>query len=147
GGDVIQVIKVPLEEDEDPPAQGAHWEKLYDGPDTELRATTTPEPVIRIAEAITQTLRRRRDACDKIYVTQIADESVKVPPWTILKRKLHEEGFDVLPKVILLARTPNHHLRNLLEKALLSVHLTGIPDDSMIRRQLEIARQVGKRML
>ena len=143
-GDVIQVIKAPLEEGQEAPVPDSHYQKLYDNADgRELTESRLDDAISKVADGITQRLRDRRDACDKIYVAQIADETVK-PGWDALKIRLHEEGYSIVPREILLARFPDSRFRVPLEKARLSIHLSGTHDDSLVRRQLEVARQLGK---
>jgi TIR domain len=134
GKEIIQLLKVPLEEGQEVPlSEDGH---LLDGEGLD-------KILDEVVAAITKRLRDFWELRPKIYVAQLRNEQWK-PRWDELKERLHAEGYAVLPKGILPLRVPDGRIREWLESALLSVHLEGVSDDPLAQRQLEIARQTGR---
>ena len=147
GKEIIQLVKVPLEEGYDVPLPDLDYKKLYDEADGQ---TLTDEPLDKalneIVLAVTNRLRESKDARPKIYVAQVRDPDVK-SNWDALKAEVHAEGYAILPKGILSPRAPDSHIRKSLENGLLSIHLGSAQNDPLAQRQAEIAIQVDKPIL
>jgi|ERR1017187_2613710 hypothetical protein len=147
GREIVQLLKVPLEADQEVPLPGAHYKVLHDEDDGHL---LDGEPLDRILDvvvaAMTKRLREFWHLRPKIYVAQLRNESLR-SRWDKLNERLHAEGYAILPKGVLPARVPDGRIREWLEAARLSVHLDSVPDDPLAQRQLGIARQIGRPFL
>jgi hypothetical protein len=143
GKEIIQLLKVPLEEGQEVPLPQAHYRTLYDEKDGHL---LDAEPLDRaldeVVATITKRLREFWEFRPKIYVAQVRNELLKAR-WDELKERLHGEGYAVLPRGILPARVPDGKIREWLEGARLSMHLDAVPDDLLAQRQMEIAKRTG----
>jgi hypothetical protein len=147
GKDVIQLLKVPLEKDQDVPLKEVDYVVLYDDADGHL---LEGEPLDRkldgIVGAITKRLREFWEMRPKIYVAQLRNEALK-PPWDELKEQLHLDGYAIVPKGILPIRVPDLRIREWVETSEISLHLDKVPDDALAGRQLAIAKQTGRPIL
>ncbi len=144
GRDVIQLLKVPLEKGQQVPFPDSGYKVLHDAQDDHLLDGELLDRALDdVVAAMTRKLREVWELRPKIYAAQIQNEQLK-PRWDELKERLHEEGFAIVPRGILPARVPDGRIREWMEAARLSVHLDGVPDDPLARRQLEIARQTGR---
>jgi hypothetical protein len=134
GKEIIQLLKVPLAQGQDVPLPSAHYEVLHDERDGHLLRGELLDKVLDvIVAAMIKKLRDLWELRPKIYVAQLRNEDLR-PRWEELKKWLHAEGYAILPKGVLPARTPDGRIREWLEAAYLSVHLTGIPDDPLAQR-------------
>jgi hypothetical protein len=144
GREIIQLLKVPLEQGQEVPLPGAAYKVLHDEKDGHL---LTGKPLDRILDeivaAMTEKLRESWERRPKIYVAQVQNDNLK-SRWEELKCGLHAEGYAVLPKGVLPERVPDRKIREWLEAARLSVHLDSVPDDPLAQRQLGIAKQIGR---
>ena len=143
GKEIIQLLKVPLEEGQRVPLPESDYKVLHDEKDGHL---LDGKPLDRgldeVVTAMTKRLRELWERRPKIYVAQLTNEHLK-PRWNELKEHLHSEGYAILPKGILPPRVPDVRIREWIEGARISIHLDSISDDTLARRQLEIARQTG----
>jgi hypothetical protein len=143
GKDIVQLLKTPLEEGQDVPLPDVKYELLYDERDGHALTGEPREKILdRVVNGLTTKLRQFWEARPKIYVADVRNKDVK-QPWENVKTALHQEGYAVLPKSILPSRVPDGHIRGLLEKARVSVHVAGVADDPLAYRQLAIAQQIG----
>jgi hypothetical protein len=144
GKDIIQLLKVPLEEGQEVPLPESKYQVLHDPGDGHLLEGEPLDKVLdEVVASVTKRLRESWELRPKIYVTQIRNEDLK-PRWDELKNSLHAAGYAVLPKGVLPLRVPDGRIREWLESARLSVHLESVPDDPLAQRQLEIAKQTGR---
>src|SRR5215813_8394640 len=144
GSEIIQLLKVPLEKGQEVPLPTSAYEVLHDPKDGHLLDGEALEKILdKVVAAITKRLREFWELRPKIYVTQVRNEQWR-SRWDELKKRLHAEGYAVLPKGILPLRVPDRRIRDSLEDARLSLHLEGIADDPLAQRQLEIAKRTGR---
>lgn len=146
GKDVIQLLKVPVDE-QDIPARAIHYERLHDKkgcplPDGDLLDLAL-DPAV---QATYNKLRQHWDGHSKIYMGQIRNPDLK-ERWDQLRKLLHKEGFAVLPRNVLTAFTTDADIRKVIDSAILSVHLEKVPDDPLAGRQLAIARRSSRPLL
>jgi len=144
GKEIIQLLKVPLEDGQEVPLPDSQYKVLHDPNDGHLLDGEALDRILdELVARIAKVLRELWELRPKIYVAQLRNEEWK-PRWDTLKERLHNEGYAILPKGILPLRVPDGRVREWLEAALLSVHLDGVPDDPLAQRQLEIAGQTGR---
>jgi hypothetical protein len=147
GKDIFQLLKVPLEVGQHVPVSEVDFTVLHDTNDGHALKGKTLEKVLdEVVAAIKTRLRKGWELRPKIYVARLRDEDLK-KRWQKLKDRLHDEGYAVLPKVVVDARVHDTRLREWLEEARLSVHLDGLENDGLAQRQLAMAKKVGKPML
>jgi hypothetical protein len=147
GKEVIQLLKVPLEADQEVPLREAHYTVLCDEADGHLlKGERLDKKLDEVVAAITRRLREFWDMRPKIYVAQLRNEALK-PRWDELKDRLHAEGYAIVPKGILPIRVPDLRIREWVESSHISVHLDKVPDDELATRQLAIAKQTGRPIL
>jgi hypothetical protein len=147
GREIIQLLKVPLEEGQDVPLREAQYIVLYDESDGRvLEGQRLDRKLDDVAAAITKRLREFWEMRPKIYVAQVRNERLK-PRWDEMKEQLHSEGYAIVPKGILPIRVPDMRIREWVESSQISVHLDKVPDDLLAARQLTIARQTGRPLL
>ncbi len=140
GKQIIQLLKVPLEEGQEVPLPKSHYKVLHDETDGHLLDGEPLEKILdELVAAMTKRLREFWKLRPKIYVAQLRNENLK-PRWDKLKDQLHTEGYAVLPKGVLPMRVPDSRIREWLEAARLSVHLASVLDDPLAQRQLAIAQ-------
>jgi hypothetical protein len=148
GKDIIQLVKVPLEpENLEVPLPQAQYIKLYDETDQRLLTGNRLDKVLsKVVLGVKERLRECLDARPKIFVAQIRDEASRAG-WDSLKDSLHEEGYAVVPAQVLIGSVPDRTIQKWLENARLSVHFGGAHDDSLARRQLEVAKRLGRPLI
>jgi TIR domain len=147
GTDIIQLVKVPLDKGQEVPVPAADFVSLYDKNDFHVLQGEALEKLLdEVVAAIVKRLREVWESRPKIYVARLSDGDWKAR-WQKLKDRLHEEGFALLPKDVVLARVKDSSLREWLEQARLSVHVEGLQNDFLAQRQMDIAKQIGKPML
>ena len=147
GKDIFQLLKVPLDEDQDVPLPETQYTVLHDATDGHpLAGEPLDKALDTVVAAITQRLRDLWDDCPKkVYLAQFLSEDTKTR-WDLLKKGLHTAGCAVLPKGVLPPRVPDARIRDWIERARLSIQFGGVPDD-LARRQLQIARGTSRPML
>jgi len=147
GREIIQVLKVPLEADQEVPLPEIHYKVLYDEKDGHLLDGEPLDKILdEVVKAMADRLRELRERLPKVYVAQLRNDNLKAR-WDELKDGLHAEGYAVLPKGNLPLRVPDGRIREWIEAARLSVHLDNVPDDPLAQRQLVVARQIGRTVL
>jgi hypothetical protein len=147
GREIIQLLKVPLEEGQEVPLPETHYKVLYDPKDGHLLDGEPLDKILdEVVAAMAKRLREFWELRPKIYVAQLRNENLK-PRWDELKDRLHAEGYAVLPKGVLPVRVPDGRIHKWLEAARLSVHLDSVADDPLAQRQLGIAKQIGRPFL
>lgn len=143
GKEIVQLLKVPLEEGQRVPLHESKYTVLHNKKDGHaLDGKLLDRGLEEVVSAMKERLRELWKSRPKIYVAQLTNEDLK-PRWNELKEHLHSEGYAILPKGILPPRVPDGRIREWIEGARLSIHLDSVPDDPLARRQLEIARQTG----
>jgi TIR domain-containing protein len=147
GKDILQLLKVPLETGQDLPIPTSDYTIMYDKSDGHLfQGDALEKRLDKVVNALKEQLRGFWDLRPKIYVAQLRHPETKLR-WDALKEGLHGEGFAVLPRGVLQARVPDARIREWLEGARLSVHLSNVQNDPLAEKQLEIAKLIGKPML
>lgn len=146
GREIIQYLKVPLEEDQAPPLQHAHFVKLHDAERSPLRGAALQEVLNPEIWSIRSQLEAARRSCTQVYLTGVRLESLRAHREE-LKRFLHEkERLAVLPSEVVTGRTQPNRIRKLLGDAELSIHYDA-PADPLYLLQLQAAEATGKPML
>lgn len=144
GREIIQLLKVPLEEGQEVPLPETQYKILHSPTDGHLLDGEALDRVLdEVVAAIKTRLREFWQLRPKIYVSQLRNEQWK-SRWDELKELLHAQGYAILPKGVLPLRVPDGRIREWLEDARLSVHLDAVSDDPLAQRQLEVARQIGR---
>jgi hypothetical protein len=141
---VVQLVKVPLEREHlEVPIPEVQYVPFYDEEERALTGARLNKKLDAIALEIANLLRACRDSRPKIYVAQVTDEAFKAA-WDRLKEGLHEAGYVVLPAQVLPTGFPDRRIQEWLEECRLSVHLSGLHDDSLAARQREIASRTTR---
>jgi TIR domain len=141
---VVQLVKVPLEREHlEVPIPEVQYVTFYDEEERALTGARLNKKLDAVALAIANLLRDCRSARPKVYVAQVTDEALKTA-WNRLKEGLHEAGYTVLPAQVLPTGFPDRRIQEWLEECCLSVHLTGVHDDSLAARQREIASRTSR---
>jgi hypothetical protein len=143
GGDIIQLLKVPLQHDQYVPLPDAQYRLLYSDSNGRLLEGDALNAVLDdVVAAIISRLRQSWEIRPKIYFSQIRNEAWRTQ-WELLKERLHGGGYAILPKGVLPVRVPDDRIRVWLKEARLSIHPRNPTDDPLAQRQLDLARQLG----
>jgi hypothetical protein len=111
-------------------------------------APGTNEFVVRLREtvhAIASLLRSMRRSREPVFVATPSDEAI--PVWQELRAELQAQSFDVRPEQVLDGSFADDLVRRELEPALLTIFLLSGRHDAFVERQLQMARELGKRMV
>lgn len=146
GREVIQLVQVPLAEDQEVPLQQAIFEVMHDAQGVVLRGDDLQPAINRLAWTIRGKLESARGNCKKVYLAASKLEGVRACREDVKKRLHHGKRFAVLPNEVVTSRTPPNRILKWLGEAEISVHLLA-PDDALARMQLEIAQSAGKPIL
>jgi TIR domain len=147
GREVIQLVKVPLERgDTGLPCPTKEAVLLFDKDRRELTTKKFGDALFKVATSIIRELREQRNKRDKIFIGQITDDAFK-GAWDELKKALHEQEFSILPNEVLTERRSDSYVQAFLEDACLSIHLSGLRNDRLAKRQLDIAARLDKPLI
>ena len=143
GRDILQYLKVPLEDDQDVPLPDAHFLKLHDEKSSPLRGAALQEALNPEIWSIRRKLEAARKSCTHIYLAEGKLEGLRAHREE-LKKLLHEkERLAVLPGEAITARTPPNRILKWLGASELSVHYDA-PTDPLCALQLQAAEAAGK---
>lgn len=146
GREIIQLLQVPLAEDQEVPLQQAIFEVMHDAQGVVLRGDDLQPAINRLAWSIRGKLESARGKCRKVYLATSKLEGVRACREVVKKRLHYEKRLAVLPNEVVTSRTPPNRILKWLGEAEISVHLLA-PDDALARMQLEIAQSAGKPIL
>jgi hypothetical protein len=145
GREIIQYLKVPLEEDQSVPLPDAHFLKLHDEKSA-LRGAALQEALHPEIWSIRRKLEAARKSCTHVYLAVAKLEGLRAHREE-LKKLLHEkECLAVLPGEVVTARTPPNRILKWLGGSELSIHYDA-PDDPLCLVQLQAAEAAGKPVL
>lgn len=146
GREIIQLLQVPLAEDQEVPLPEAIFEVMHDAQGVALRGDALQPAINRLAWTIRGKLESARANCKKVYLAASKTESVRARREEVKKLLHHGKRYAVLPNEVVTSRTPPNRILKWLGEAEISVHLVA-PDDALARMQLEIAQSAGKPIL
>jgi len=146
GREIIQYLKVPLEEDQIVPLPDAHFLRLHDQTSSPLRGAALQEALNPEIWSIRRKLEAARKSCTRVYLAVAKLEGLRAHREE-LKKLLHQkERLAVLPSEVVTARTPPNRILKWLGDGELSVHYD-VPDDPLYVVQLQAAQAAGKPVL
>jgi hypothetical protein len=146
GREIIQYLKVPLEEDQIVPVPNAHSLKLHDQRSSPLRGVALQEALNPEIWSIRRKLEGARKSCTHVYLAAGKLEALRTHRQE-LKKLLHQkEGLAVLPGEVVTARTPPNRILKWLGDGELSINYD-VPDDPLYEVQLQAADAAGKPIL
>ena len=143
GREVIQLVKIPLLEGQDPPVPELQHEKLFDEKGV-LSGKALDSRLSKVFTDVRAKMVHARSACSKVYLAQPKSPQLR-PGAQDLKRALHQANFAILPNALFLQRTLDSRARQSLEEADAAV-LINSPDE-WLQRQLAIAKETGKPLI
>ena len=146
GREIIQLLQVPLAEDQDVPLPDAIFEVMHDVQGVVLRGDALQPAINKLAWTIRGKLESARGSCKKVYLAASKQESLRARREEIKKLLHHQKRVAVLPNEVVTSRTPPNRILKWLGEAEVSVHLVA-PDDPLARVQLEVAQSAGKPIL
>jgi hypothetical protein len=150
GPQVIQVIKVPLDEDQKVPLGDLLFERFYDqpdgGPPEEFDAGQDrfESQLRKIAWNISARLKQMRKSRQKIYLAKQDDPAALMPYRDQIWKEFHGQGYSILPDEEITRLVSDTQIRGWLEQCDLSIHLFGDGQDEAANRQLALAQQGGR---
>ena len=143
GREIIQYLKVPLEEDQIVPLPEAHFLRLHDRGNSPLRGAALQEALNPEIWSIRRKLEAARKSCTHVYLAEAKLEGLRAHREE-LKKLLHQkERLTVLPGEVVTARTPQNRILKWLGDSELSVHYDA-PDDPLYLVQIQAAKDAGK---
>ena len=146
GREIIQYLKVPLEEDQTPPLPDAHFLKLHDPERSPLRGAALQEALNPEIWSIRSRLEAARKSCTHVYLAGAKLESLRAHREE-LKKLLHQrERLAVLPSEVVTTRSQPNRILKMLGDAELSIHYDA-PDDPLYLVQRQAAEAAAKPIL
>jgi hypothetical protein len=146
GREIIQLLPVPLAQDQSVPLPESLFEVMYDSEGVALRGEALQPAINKLAWTIRGKLEAARADCKKVYLASSKQENVRARREDVKKLLHHQKRIVVLPNEVVTPRTSPNRLLKWLGEAELSVHLAA-PDDALARLQLEVAQSAGKPVL
>jgi hypothetical protein len=146
GREILQYLKVPLEEDQVVPLTNAHFLKLHDRESSPLRGEALQQALNPEIWSIRKKLEAARKSCTHVYLAAAKLESLRAHREELKKLLHQEERLAVLPSEVVTARTPPNRILKWLGDSALSVHYD-IPGDPLYLSQLQAAEAAGKPVL
>ena len=143
GREVIQLIKIPLLDGQDPPVPEVHYEKLFDDKGV-LSGRALDAQLSKVLTDVRAKMVHAKSACPKVYLAQPKSDQLRASAQE-LKRALHRASFAILPNALFLQRTLDCRARQSMEEADAAV-LINSPDE-WLQRQLAIAKETGKPLI
>jgi len=146
GREIIQYLKVPLEEDQTPPLPDAHLLVLHDPRRSPLHGAALQEALNPEIWSIRSRLEAARKSCTHVYLAGARLENLRARREE-LKKLLHQkERLAILPSEVVTTRTQPNRILKMLGESELSIHYDA-PDDPLYLVQLQAAEAAGKPVL
>ena len=146
GREIIQYLKVPLEEDQNVPRPDAHYLRLHDEKSSPLRGEALQKALNAEIWSIRTKLEAARKSCTRVYLAAAKLEGLRAHREE-LKKLLHQrERLAVLPSEVVTARTPPNRILKWVGDGELSVHYDA-PEDPLYLAQLQAVEAAGKPVL
>jgi hypothetical protein len=146
GREIIQYLKVPLEEDQTAPLPDVHFLALHGADGSPFRGAALQEALNSEVSSIRRKLEAARKSCTHVYLAGVKQELVRGRREE-LKKFLHQkERLAVLPSEVVTTRTQPNRILKMLGDSEMSIHFEA-PDDPLYLVQLQAAEAAGKRVL
>jgi hypothetical protein len=146
GREIIQYLKVPLEEDQVVPLPDSHFLTLHDRGNSPLRGEALKTALNEEISSIRKRLEAARKSCTHVYLAAAKLQGLRAHREE-LKRVLHLRNcLTVLPGEAVTDRTRPNSILRWLGDSQLSVHYD-VPDDPLYQMQLKAAKAAGKSVL
>lgn len=146
GREIIQYLKVPLEDDQTAPLSDAHFMVLHDKQSTPLHGAALQEALNPEIWSIRSKLEAARKSCSRVYLAGVRLETLRAGREE-LKKLLHQkERLAVLPSEVVTTRTQFNRILKLLGDSELSIHYD-VPEDPLYLAQRQAAQAAGKPIL
>jgi hypothetical protein len=146
GREILQYLKVPLEEDQAVPRPDLHFLKLHDQKGSPLRGAALQEALNPEIGSIRAKLESARKSCTHVYLAGVKLESLRAHREELAELLHQKERLALLPSEVVTARTPPNRILKWLGGAELSV-LYDAPTDPLYLLQLQAAEAAGKQVL
>ena len=143
GREIIQLLQVPLAEDQDVPLPDALFEVMHDAQGVAMSGDALQAAINKLAWTIRGKLESARGGCKKVYLAASKQEALRARREEIKKLLHHQMRMAVVPNEVVTSRTPPNRLLKWVGEAEISIHLLPA-DDSLAKMQLEIAHSTGK---
>jgi len=146
GREIIQYLKVPLDEGQTPPLPDAHFVALHGPQGSPLRGSALQEALNPEIWSIRNRLQAARKDCQKVYLAGVKLEALQSHRAEVKKLLHQRERLAVLPSEVVTSRTQPNRILKMLGDSELSIHYEA-KDDPLYQLQLKAAEAAGKPVL